>query len=262
MPRLRLPLCLIALTMLAALAGVASAGPASWRTGEPTCQVLPANNPWNTDVSKYPLHPRSNAYIDAIGRTEHLHPDFGTVWEGAPIGIPYAIVGAGQPKVTVSFYYGDESDPGPYPIPPDVPIEGGANSDGDRHVIVVDEAACKLYEMFDAQPLNGGQSWQGGSGAVFNLNSNALRPDFWTSADAAGLPIFAGLVRYSEVVQQGAINHALRFTVSQTRRAFIHPLHPPGPLPLRRDFPRPRSTHPKALRQLLQASLSPVMRFQ
>lgn len=123
----------------------------------------------------------------------------------------------------VSFYYDNESDPGPYPIPGDVPIEGGPASDGDRHVIAIDEGACVLYEMFDSHPQNGGQSWQAGSGAVFNLNSNALRPDFWTSADAAGLPIFAGLARYSEVVEQGVIDHALRFTVSQTRRAFIHP---------------------------------------
>jgi hypothetical protein len=222
MRRIRPAVSLAALCALAALAAAAAA-PATWHTGEPTCQVFPANNPWNTDISKYPLHPRSDAYIDAIGRADHLHPDVGTVWQGAPIGIPYAIVGAGQAKVPVSFYYDGESDPGPYPVPPDAPIEGGASSGGDRHVIVVDEGACKLYEMFDAHPVSGGQSWQAGSGAVFSLNSNALRPDFWTSADAAGLPIFAGLVRYSEVMEQGAIDHALRFTVSQTRRAFIHP---------------------------------------
>ena len=123
----------------------------------------------------------------------------------------------------VSFDYADESDPGPYPIPPDAPIEGGPGSDGDRHVIVIDNSTCTLYEMFYAHPQNGGQSWTAGSGAVFNLNSNALRPDYWTSADAAGLPIFPGLVRYSEVVEQGVIDHALRFTVAETRRAFIHP---------------------------------------
>jgi hypothetical protein len=132
--------------------------------------------------------------------------------------------------VPISFYYGDESDPGPYPIPPGVPIEGQpvgqpntADFGGDRHILVVDETACKLYEVYDAQPVNGGQSWTAGSGAVFDLNSNALRPDTWTSADAAGLPIFAGLVRYSEVVQDRAINHAIRFTVSDTQAAFIHP---------------------------------------
>ena len=165
----------------------------------------------------------SDAYVNSIGRTDHLHPDFGTVWDGAPIGIPYVVVGGSQPKVPVTFDYADESDPGPYPVPPDAPIEGGANADGDRHVIVLDRDNCKLYEMFYAHPVNGGASWTAGSGAVFDLRSNALRPDYWTSADAAGLPIFAGPVRYDEVVERAAINHALRFTVSQTRRAFIHP---------------------------------------
>ncbi len=185
--------------------------------------MFPPDNPWNTDVSSYPVHPQSDGYVNSIGRADHLHPDFGTVWDGAPIGIPYVVVGAGQPKVPVTFDYADESDPGPYPVPANAPIEGGANSDGDRHVIVLDKDNCKLYEMFYAWPQNGGASWTAGSGAVFDLRTNALRPDYWTSADAAGLPIFAGLVRYDEVVERGAINHALRFTVSQTRRSFIHP---------------------------------------
>jgi hypothetical protein len=176
------------------------------------------------------VHPLSDTYVDSIGRDTLLHPDFGTVWDGKPIGIPYVVVDGSQPEVPVSFYYDDESDPGPYPVPPDVPVEGQpvgqpntADFGGDRHVIVVDDENCLLYEMFDAWPVNGGQSWDAGSGAVFDLNSNALRPDTWTSADAAGLPIFAGLVRYEEVVVQGRIDHALRFTVSQTQRAFIHP---------------------------------------
>jgi hypothetical protein len=178
---------------------------------------------------EHPVHPNSDDFVDGIGRNTHLHPDFGTVWEGKPIGIPYVIVGAGQPKVPITFYY-DDSDPGPYPVPPDVPVEGQpvgqpntADFGGDRHVIVVDESTCTLYETFDSWPVNGGDSWDTGSAAVFDLGSNALRPDYWTSADAAGLPIFAGLVRYSEVVGEGQIDHALRFTVSQTRRAFIHP---------------------------------------
>jgi hypothetical protein len=191
--------------------------------GAAPCQVLPADNPWNTDVSTAPLHPRSAAFIDSIGRADHLHPDVGTFWDGAPIGIPYVRVGAGQPKVPVTFFYADESDPGPYPIPPDAPIEGGSSSDGDRHVIVVDDHACRLYELFDAHPVDGGRAWQAGSGAVFDLRTNALRPDGWTSADAAGLPIFPGLIRYDEVVEQGAIRHALRFTVSRTQRGYIHP---------------------------------------
>jgi hypothetical protein len=226
---LRPSLTLALLIALASLAGPSArqatfaAPPAAIGPGEPACQIFPANNVWNTDISSSPLHPQSDAYVDTIGRSGHLHPDVGTVWEGAPIGIPYAIVNGGQPKVPVSFGYADESDPGPYPVPPDAPIEGGPASGGDRHVLIVDNSTCTLYEMYDAHPVNGGQSWTAGSGAVFNLNSNALRPDYWTSADAAGLPIFAGLVRYSEVVEQGVIDHALRFTVAETRRAFMHP---------------------------------------
>ena len=187
------------------------------------CPVFPADNPWNTDVSAYPLHPRSADYLRSIGLTETLHPDFGTVWAGAPNGIPYVHVGAGQRDVPVRFAYDDESDPGPYPIPPDAPIEGGPDGDGDRHVIVVDDADCRLYELFDAHPLRDGRRWRAGSGAVFDLRSNALRPDHWTSADAAGLPIYPGLVRYDEVVGDGVIDHALRFTVSRTQRGFVHP---------------------------------------
>ena len=214
-----------ALTIATALAAIAisSRADGAIAAGEPLCAVFPANNPWNTDVSGFPVDPHSDAFVNSVGRADHLHPDFGTVWEGAPIGIPYVIVAGSQPRVPVSFGYADESDPGPYPIPADAPIEGGPNSGGDRHVLVIDNDNCVLYEMFDAHSANGGQSWTAGSGAVFNLNSNALRPDFWTSADAAGLPIFPGLVRYEEVVEQGVIDHALRFTVSATQRAFIHP---------------------------------------
>lgn len=191
-------------------------------TGGP-CPTFPADNPWNADVSAYPLHARSAAWVASIGSTIKLHPDFGTFWEGAPIGIPFVHVGAGQAKVPVSFEYASQSDPGPYPIPPNAPIEGGAASGGDRHVLVIDDAACKLYELYAAYPQGGGTSWQAGSGAVFDLRSNALRPDYWTSADAAGLPIYAGLVRYDEVVGEGVIDHALRFTISRTQRGFIHP---------------------------------------
>jgi hypothetical protein len=187
------------------------------------CPTFPADNPWNTDISAYPVHSRSAAWVSSIGTTTRLHPDFGTFWDGGPIGIPYVHVGGGQPKVPVSFDYADESDPGPYPIPPNAPIEGGPSSGGDRHVLVVDDAACKLYELYAAYPQNGGASWVAGSGAVFDLRSNALRPDGWTSADAAGLPIYPGLVRYDEVVQEGVIDHALRFTISRTQRGYIHP---------------------------------------
>lgn len=185
-------------------------------------QIFPADNPWNTDISGYPVHPNSDNYIASMGLDTGLHPDFGTVWEGAPIGIPYVVVSGDQPKVPVSFYYEDESDPGPYPIPPDAPIEGGADSDGDRHVLVIDADEAKLYELFDARPREDG-GWDAGSGAVFDLTSNELRPAGWTSADAAGLPIFPGLVRYDEVVERGEIDHAIRFTVRRTQRAYIPP---------------------------------------
>lgn len=185
-------------------------------------QVLPGDNPWNRDISGDPVDPNSAALIGGIGLNTGLHPDFGTVWDGAPNGIPYVVVSGGQPMVPVTFDYADESDPGPYPIPPDAPIEGGPSSSGDRHVLVIDKDNGKLYEMFAAYPQATG-GWHGGSGAVFDLNSNTLRPAGWTSADAAGLPIFPGLVRYDEAVINGAINHALRFTVARTRHAYVFP---------------------------------------
>lgn len=187
------------------------------------CALFPTDNPWNTDVSEYPLHPDSDRFIDSIGRTGMLHPDFGTEWQQRPIGIPYVTVPETQPAVGVSFDYADESDPGPYPIPEDAPIEGGADADGDRHVLVLQTGTCLLYELFSAFPIDGGASWQAGSGAIFDLASNDRRPDRWTSADAAGLPILPGLVRYDEVVEKGEVLHALRFTVSQSQRGYISP---------------------------------------
>ncbi len=184
-------------------------------------QVFPLDNPWNQDISALPVHPNSANYLASMGLDTGLHPDFGTVYEGAPIGIPYVVVDGDQPGVAVTFDYADESDPGPYPIPPNPPIEGGPNGDGDRHIIMVDVGNRMLYELFDARPIGGG--WAAGSGAIFDLTSNALRPAGWTSADAAGLPIFPGLVRYDEVVEKGEITHALRFTVAQTQRAYIPP---------------------------------------
>ncbi|RIL12147.1 MAG: hypothetical protein DCC75_00945 [Proteobacteria bacterium] len=182
---------------------------------------FPDDNPWNQDISGLPVDPNSDALIESIGLNTGLHPDFGTIWEGAPIGIPYVVVTGAQAKVPVSFYYEDESDAGPYPIPADPPIEGGPESDGDRHILIIDRDNWKLYELFDARKVGG--AWQAGSGAIFNLSSNDLRPAGWTSADAAGLPIFPGLVRYDEVFEQGEIKHALRFTASRTRRAYVYP---------------------------------------
>jgi hypothetical protein len=187
------------------------------------CPVFPRSSHWNRRVDRLSLHPRSGAMVAAIGRDDHVHADFGSgLWEGGPIGIPYATVSRRQHRVPVSFDYSDQSSRGRYPIPPHVPIEGGAGSDGDRHVIVVDRNRCRLYELFDAHPVDGGRSWHAGSGAVWNLRSNRLRPRGWTSADAAGLPILPGLARPDEV-RRGVIDHALRITVPRTRRAFIYP---------------------------------------
>lgn len=186
------------------------------------CPLYPADNIWNRDISTLPVQSNSANFINSIGLTGHVHADFGSgLFDGEPIGIPFTVVSGNQPAVPVSFSDSDESDPGPYPIPANAPIEGGAQSTGDRHVIVVDSATCKLYEMFNGFPQSDG-SWKAGSGAVWNLNSNALRPKKWTSADAAGLPILAGLARYDEVAA-GAIDHALRFTVSKSQRAFLWP---------------------------------------
>ncbi len=193
--------------------------------GHPTlagCPLFPADNIWNWPVVDLPLHPLSTTYIQTIGETGHMHADFGSgLWNGGPIGIPFVVVPGTQPRVPVTFEYADESDPGPYPIPSDAPIEGGAQSSGDRHILVVDEDECVLYETWSTYPNPDG-SWRAGSGARFDLRSNALRPDTWTSADAAGLPILPGLVRYDEVAA-GEIRHALRFTVPQTQRAYLWP---------------------------------------
>ncbi|MEP6618306.1 MAG: hypothetical protein ABJE47_03280 [bacterium] len=191
--------------------------PSTATAGSLSRRPFPADNWWNTDVSTQSVDPNSTALIAACG-TRNLHPDFGTVY-----GIPYVLVNSAEPRRSVSFDYADESDAGPYPIPPTAPIEGGSNSDGDRHVIVVDTTAWKLYELWDAHPLTGGAAWHAGAGAVFDLTSNALRPQYWTSADAAGLPIFPGLVRYDEAVQLGAIGHAVRFTCPRTQKGFIAP---------------------------------------
>ncbi len=197
-------------------------------TGDPNgplgnCPVLPATAlpdyvGWNDDVSGIAADPNSANYITSIGATGHLHADFGG---GGAYGIPYVTVAGTQPAVPIQFgQYAGESDPGPYPVPPRAPIEGGASSTGDRHVLVVDRDNCVLYEMFNAFPGSG--FWSADSGAKWNLRSNALRPVGWTSADAAGLPIFPGLVRYDEVAS-GHIDHALRFTVAQTQRRYILP---------------------------------------
>ena len=190
--------------------------------GAPKCPVFPANNPWNQRVDRLPVAKDSAALIASIGLDAPVHPDFGTVYAGAPNGIPFAVVGPRTRRVPVHFQYASESDRGPYPLPPNVPIEGGPHSTGDRHVIVVDRANCRDYELFAAYPHAGGRYWTAGSGAIFDLRSNHLRPAGWTSADAAGLPILPGLARYAEVAA-GSIDHALRFTARCTSARYVYP---------------------------------------
>jgi lambda repressor-like predicted transcriptional regulator len=194
----------------------AAGAPASG--GIAACPLFPASNVWNTPVDNLPVDPHSADYINAILPADKgLHPDFGSgTWQGQPIGIPYNIVTSAVPGVSVTFYYDDQSDHVLYPIPPNPLIEGGS----DRHILIVDRDRCLLYELFDAS-LSSGQ-WSAGSGAFFALHSNDLRPDAWTSADAAGLPMLPGLARYDEVAA-GAITHALRFTLNKTRNEHIWP---------------------------------------
>lgn len=191
---------------------------------------FPADNPWNRDISADPVDPRSDALLASIGLDKALHADFGAgLYEGTAIGIPYRVVDGAQPRVPIVFTaYGDESDPGPYPMPPDTAIEAeradGADNGADRHAIVIDRDNARLYELYRAFRVPDG-SWRADSGAVFDLSSNLVRPGArpgWTSADAAGLPIFPGLARYDEVAA-GRIAHALRFTVARTRRAWVPP---------------------------------------
>lgn len=184
------------------------------------CQVFPADNPWNTDISRYPVDKRSDAYLRSMNAAStNLHADFGT---NPRWGIPFVIVGPNQKRVPVHFTYSKDSDRGPYPVPPNAPVEGGPNGTGDRHVLVLQRGTCTLFEMGGAYPQNGGASWRAAAGAIFPLDTNALRPDGYTSADAAGLPMIPGMVKYEEVAA-GEIDHALRFTADRTQRGFIHP---------------------------------------
>lgn len=190
------------------------------------CPTFPADDVWNTRVDHLPVHSRSDDYVSSIGADSSLHPDFGSgVWppgSDSPIGIPYVEIPEATPGVSIHYdAYGDESDPGPFPIPPDAPVEGGPTSTGDRHVIVVDRYRCELFELFDAHP-GPGSGWTAASGARYDLTSSKLRPDGWTSADAAGLPIFPGLVTYDDVAS-GEITHAIRFTAPETQSAHVWP---------------------------------------
>jgi hypothetical protein len=196
-------------------AGIACGGPSA-AAQSPTlegCPIFPIVNIWNTPVDTLPLDPNSNAYVNSIGASARFHPDFGS---DPSYGIPYVVVPATQAGASVTFDYDDESDAGPYPIPKNPPIEAG----GDRHILIIRQGECKLYELYAAEQIGG--AWHAGSGAIFDLRANALRPDTWTSADAAGLPILPGLARLAEV-KAGEITHALRFTAAQTRNAHVWP---------------------------------------
>ncbi len=191
-----------------------------------SCHLYPSDHIWNTRVDNLPVHTQSNTYVQTIGANRTMHPDFGSgEWDGGRIGIPYTTVPSTQPAVSVTFRWESESDDGPYLIPANAPIEGsplaGGPGKGDRHILVINTDDCVLYELYNSV-RNADGSWNADSGAIFDLNSYVLRPDGWTSADAAGLPILPGLVRYDEVAA-GAIDHALRFTVPQTQRAYVWP---------------------------------------
>ena len=187
-----------------------------------SCPSFPADSHWHASVAKLAVTSNSSSLVSSVGSSSPLKADFGSgLWDGGPIGIPYVVVPGSQPKVAVTFDYADESDPGPYPIPASPPIEGGPNATGDRHVLIVDKGACRLYELYDAHRSSTGR-WSAGSGATWDLRSNALRPAGWTSADAAGLPILPGLVRYDEVAA-GRIDHAIRMTVPTSRTTYLWP---------------------------------------
>ena len=185
------------------------------------CPVFPADDIWNTDVSTLPVDSHSAAWISNSGGPGRLiHPDFGDSGTSMPYGIPFIVTNSSHPKTSVTFQYASESDPGPYPFGPDTPIEGGAGSGGDQHAIMLDSSTCTLYELYDANYSASGST--AGSGAIWNLKSDALRPSGWTSADAAGLPILPGLLRQDEV-NAGFVGHAIRMTVQTTDRLFIWP---------------------------------------
>jgi hypothetical protein len=254
----------VALASVALLAvGAASASAPPRLAQAPACPLFPASSPWNQRVDKLPVAADTDRLVASIGLDDHMHADFGSgLWEGGPIGIPITVVRGTQAKTRVSFDYADESDKGPYPISANVAIEGGRASDGDRHALIVDRDHCRLYELFALYPTGGGR-WKAGSGAIWDLRSNRLRPAGWTSADAAGLPILPGLARYEEAAR-GRIEHALRFTASRTRRAYVWPARhfassdsdpalPPMGLRVRLKASYPISSFPPQARVVLRA---------
>ena len=240
------PFAAVAAVVMALLAG--SSAHALRLPGARHCPVFPATNPWNQRVDGLPVASDSAQLIASIGLDSPVHADFGSgTWDGGPIGIPFDIVTRKTPRSRVSFDYAGESDRVHYPLPRHVHIEGGAHSTGDRHAILVDRSSCRLYELYDLHRTNRG--WTAGSGAVWSLRSNHLRPAGWTSADAAGLPIFPGLARWDEVAR-GTIDHALRFTAPRTRRAYVYPARHYA------SSSNDRSLPPMGLRVRLKASVN------
>jgi hypothetical protein len=255
------PVVLRSAVLLGAL-GLVSSASALPLPNAPNCKIFPADNAWNTPVDTLPVAKNSAAMIKAIGRGAPLHPDFGSgTWAGGPIGIPFDVVSKSTPTYRVRFAYAGESDRVLYPIPKNVHIEGGPRSTGDRHALLVDKSTCRLYELYDLRHTARG--WRAGSGATWSLSSDKLRPAGWTSADAAGLPIFPGLARWDEV-SAGVIDHALRFTAPETRRAYVYPARhfassstspslPPMGLRVRLKASVDISTFPKQARVVLKA---------
>jgi hypothetical protein len=227
-PRRTRPLVITA-AVVTAVAGstLATGGTAAVGAGRTvpgtSCPVFPSTSVWHADVSRLPVHARSAQWLSHMSTDRDLHPDFGPSYgeQPVPYGIPVTVVGGDHPKVRVRFDYADESDRVRYPLGRDTRIEGGRGSDGDRHAIVVDKSTCKLYETWATRKASSG-GWRAGSGAVWRLTSNALRPDGWTSADAAGLPILPGLLRLGEV-RNGRVDHAIRFTTDVTDRSHVWP---------------------------------------
>jgi hypothetical protein len=214
---------LATLAVVAPLAVAALPAGAALKTLPNTpCTVFPANNWWHADISKLPIHPRSKAWLSHMSPTSRLHPDFGPSYGAQPVpyGIPYTVVTNAHPTVHVAFDYADESDNVGYPLGTDSRIEGGSTSTGDRHVLIVNKDSCRLYELWNVHHTSHG--WTAGSGATWSLSSNRLRPAGWTSADAAGLAILPGLLRYDEV-RAGHVDHAIRFTTTTTNRRYLWP---------------------------------------
>jgi hypothetical protein len=254
--------CALVATLVGVAALLAGSAHATPLPNAPNCKIFPADNPWNAKVDTLPVAKNSAAMIQAIGRGAPVHADFGSgKWDGGPIGIPFDVVSSATPRSRVRFEYADESDRVRYPIPSGVHIEGGPRSTGDRHALLVDKSACRLYELYDLRHTSSG--WKAGSGATWSLSSDKLRPAGWTSADAAGLPIFPGLARWDEV-SAGVIDPALRFTAPKTRRAYVYPARhfassstsaslPPMGLRVRLKASIDISTFPKQARVVLKA---------